>query len=81
MIVPGERDRLLASGWEVTDEATLGEVSHILAGAGVAVKNGDAAEVAAWACSCAGAGVKRAVHARARAPSSVSRPRDPAARE
>ena len=46
VIVPGEHDRLLAAGWEVADEGTLGEVSHILAGAGVAVKNGDPAEVA-----------------------------------
>jgi 3,4-dihydroxy-9,10-secoandrosta-1,3,5(10)-triene-9,17-dione 4,5-dioxygenase len=46
IIVPGERDRLLAAGWEVADERTLGEVAHILAGAGVPVKAADAAELA-----------------------------------
>jgi 3,4-dihydroxy-9,10-secoandrosta-1,3,5(10)-triene-9,17-dione 4,5-dioxygenase len=46
IIVPGERDRLLASGWEVADEQTLTEVAHILAAADTPVKAGDAAEVA-----------------------------------
>ena len=46
VIVPGERDRLLASGWEVADEAALAEVAHSLAAAGVPVKTGDAAELA-----------------------------------
>ena len=46
IIVPGERERLLAAGWEVADERTLGEVAHILAGAGVPVKAADAAELA-----------------------------------
>ena len=46
IIVPGEQDRLLAAGWEVADERTLGEVAHILAAADVPVKAGDAAELA-----------------------------------
>jgi 3,4-dihydroxy-9,10-secoandrosta-1,3,5(10)-triene-9,17-dione 4,5-dioxygenase len=46
VIVPGERDRLLASGWEVADDATLAEVAHILAAADVPVQTGDAAELA-----------------------------------
>jgi 3,4-dihydroxy-9,10-secoandrosta-1,3,5(10)-triene-9,17-dione 4,5-dioxygenase len=46
IIVPGERDRLLASGWEVADEGTLAEIAHILAAADVPVKTGDAAELA-----------------------------------
>jgi 3,4-dihydroxy-9,10-secoandrosta-1,3,5(10)-triene-9,17-dione 4,5-dioxygenase len=46
IIVPGERDRLLASGWEVADEQTLTEVAHILAAADTPVKAGYAAEVA-----------------------------------
>ncbi|HXW43760.1 MAG TPA: VOC family protein [Streptosporangiaceae bacterium] len=46
VIVPGERDRLLASGWEVADEATLVEVGHVLAAADVPVKAADEAELA-----------------------------------
>ncbi len=46
IIVPGERDRLLACGWEVADEGTLTEIAHILAAADVPVKTGDAAELA-----------------------------------
>jgi 3,4-dihydroxy-9,10-secoandrosta-1,3,5(10)-triene-9,17-dione 4,5-dioxygenase len=46
VIVPGEHERLLASGWEVADERALGEVADILAAAGVPMKTGDAAEVA-----------------------------------
>jgi 3,4-dihydroxy-9,10-secoandrosta-1,3,5(10)-triene-9,17-dione 4,5-dioxygenase len=46
VIVPGESDRLLASGWEVTDERTLDEVAHILSAADVPVRAGDAAELA-----------------------------------
>jgi 3,4-dihydroxy-9,10-secoandrosta-1,3,5(10)-triene-9,17-dione 4,5-dioxygenase len=46
VVVPGERDRLLASGWEVADEKTLDEVGRALAGAGVPVKAGDAAQLA-----------------------------------
>jgi 3,4-dihydroxy-9,10-secoandrosta-1,3,5(10)-triene-9,17-dione 4,5-dioxygenase len=46
VIVPGERDRLLASGWEVAGEADLAEVGRALDEAGVAVKAGTAAELA-----------------------------------
>ena len=46
VIVPGERDRLLASGWEVAGEADLAEVGRALDQAGVAVKAGTAAELA-----------------------------------
>ena len=46
IIVPGERDRLLASGWEVPGEAGLAEVALALDEAGVAVKAGTAAELA-----------------------------------
>ena len=46
VIGPGARDRLLASGWEVADKATLTEVAHILTAAGVAVQTGDDAELA-----------------------------------
>ncbi|HEY2507660.1 MAG TPA: VOC family protein [Streptosporangiaceae bacterium] len=41
VIVPGEHDRLLASGWEVSDDATLEAVSAALSAAGVPVKVGD----------------------------------------
>ncbi len=44
VIVPGERDRLLACGWEVADEAALAEVARTLEAAGVPVKAGSAAE-------------------------------------
>jgi 3,4-dihydroxy-9,10-secoandrosta-1,3,5(10)-triene-9,17-dione 4,5-dioxygenase len=46
IVVPGERDRLLACGWEVADSGALVEVAHILAAADVPVKAGDAAELA-----------------------------------
>ena len=46
VIVPGERDRLLATGWEVADDAALAEVAHSLAAAGVPVKTADATELA-----------------------------------
>src|SRR5262245_31773325 len=46
VIVPGERDRLLATGWEVADERALASVADRLAEAGVAVKPGDATELA-----------------------------------
>jgi 3,4-dihydroxy-9,10-secoandrosta-1,3,5(10)-triene-9,17-dione 4,5-dioxygenase len=46
VILPGEQDRLLASGWEVPGEDELAEVSRALARAGVAVKAGPAAELA-----------------------------------
>jgi len=46
VIVPGERERLLASGWEVADESALAEIGSALSGAGVPVKAGDTAELA-----------------------------------
>jgi 3,4-dihydroxy-9,10-secoandrosta-1,3,5(10)-triene-9,17-dione 4,5-dioxygenase len=46
VIVPGERDRLAASGWEVADEGALAEVGRALEEAGVPVKAGTAAELA-----------------------------------
>ncbi len=46
VIVPGEQERLLASGWEVADESALAEVADALVAAGVPVKTGDAAELA-----------------------------------
>ncbi|HTX83191.1 MAG TPA: VOC family protein [Streptosporangiaceae bacterium] len=46
VIVPGEHERLLASGWEVADERALAEVADTLATAGIPVKTGDAAELA-----------------------------------
>jgi 3,4-dihydroxy-9,10-secoandrosta-1,3,5(10)-triene-9,17-dione 4,5-dioxygenase len=47
VIVPGERDRLLATGWEVADAAALAAVRLALAEAGVAAKAGDPDELAA----------------------------------
>jgi len=46
LVVPGEQDRLLAVGWEVANERDLAEVARVLAAAGVALKSGDAAELA-----------------------------------
>ena len=46
VIVPGERERLLASGWEVPGESDLAKVGRALEEAGVAVKAGTAAELA-----------------------------------
>jgi 3,4-dihydroxy-9,10-secoandrosta-1,3,5(10)-triene-9,17-dione 4,5-dioxygenase len=46
VILPGERDRLLATGWEVSGEPALAEVGRALDQAGVAVKTGTAAEAA-----------------------------------
>lgn len=46
VIVPGEQERLLASGWEVADERALAEVADVLAAAGIPVKTGEAAELA-----------------------------------
>ena len=37
VIVPGARERLVASGWEVADAGELAAVGHALADAGVAV--------------------------------------------
>jgi 3,4-dihydroxy-9,10-secoandrosta-1,3,5(10)-triene-9,17-dione 4,5-dioxygenase len=46
VILPGERDALIASGWEVTGETALGQLRQALDAAGVAVKTGTAAELA-----------------------------------
>jgi 3,4-dihydroxy-9,10-secoandrosta-1,3,5(10)-triene-9,17-dione 4,5-dioxygenase len=46
IIVPGDSDRLLASGWEVKDPAALAAVAGALADAGVPVKVGTAEELA-----------------------------------
>lgn len=46
VIVPGERERLLATGWEVADEHALAGVARALEEAGTAVKAGTAAECA-----------------------------------
>jgi 3,4-dihydroxy-9,10-secoandrosta-1,3,5(10)-triene-9,17-dione 4,5-dioxygenase len=46
VIVPGDRDRLLASGWEVAGEADLAGIGQALDEAGVAVKTGTPAELA-----------------------------------
>ena len=47
VIVPGPRDRLLASGWEVADRDALSAVRRAIADAGVAVKAGTPDELAA----------------------------------
>ena len=47
VIVPGARERLLASGWEVADTGELAAVGHALADAGVAVKAATREELAA----------------------------------
>ncbi|MGD0705096.1 MAG: 2,3-dihydroxybiphenyl 1,2-dioxygenase, partial [Trebonia sp.] len=47
VIVPGPRDRLLASGWEVADAGTLAALGRTLAEAGVPVKAAAADELAA----------------------------------
>ena len=49
VIVPGSRDRLLATGWEVADTAALAAVRLALADAGVAVRAGTPEETAARA--------------------------------
>jgi 3,4-dihydroxy-9,10-secoandrosta-1,3,5(10)-triene-9,17-dione 4,5-dioxygenase len=46
VIVPGERERLLASGWEVSGPPALAAVARALADAGVAVKPGTPDELA-----------------------------------
>ena len=46
VIVPGEADRLLASGWEVAAEADLTALAEALDRAGVAAKAGTPAELA-----------------------------------
>jgi 3,4-dihydroxy-9,10-secoandrosta-1,3,5(10)-triene-9,17-dione 4,5-dioxygenase len=47
VIVPGARERLLASGWEVAGAGELAAVGHALADAGVAVKAATSEELAA----------------------------------
>ena len=47
VIVPGERERLLASGWEVADAAALAAVGRALADAGIPYKAGTEGELAA----------------------------------
>jgi 3,4-dihydroxy-9,10-secoandrosta-1,3,5(10)-triene-9,17-dione 4,5-dioxygenase len=47
VIVPGSRDRLLATGWEVAGASALASVRRALAEAGVAVKPGTPDELAA----------------------------------
>ena len=46
VILPGERDRLLATGWEVAGEGALAAAGRALEEAGVPVKAGTAAECA-----------------------------------
>jgi 3,4-dihydroxy-9,10-secoandrosta-1,3,5(10)-triene-9,17-dione 4,5-dioxygenase len=46
VITAGERERLLASGWEVPADRDLDDVGRALEEAGVAVKSGTAAELA-----------------------------------
>jgi 3,4-dihydroxy-9,10-secoandrosta-1,3,5(10)-triene-9,17-dione 4,5-dioxygenase len=46
VIVPGDRDALAASGWEVANVAELGEICGRLEAAGVPYKEGSAAETA-----------------------------------
>jgi 3,4-dihydroxy-9,10-secoandrosta-1,3,5(10)-triene-9,17-dione 4,5-dioxygenase len=46
VILPGERDRLAVSGWEVATEAELARVAAAVEGAGVAVKEGSPVELA-----------------------------------
>lgn len=46
VILPGDRDRLAASGWEVANEAELDEVAARLDAAGVPVKAAEKAELA-----------------------------------
>jgi 3,4-dihydroxy-9,10-secoandrosta-1,3,5(10)-triene-9,17-dione 4,5-dioxygenase len=46
VILPGERDRLLASGWEAAGAADLAEIGRALDEAGVAVKTATSQELA-----------------------------------
>jgi 3,4-dihydroxy-9,10-secoandrosta-1,3,5(10)-triene-9,17-dione 4,5-dioxygenase len=46
VVTAGERERLLATGWEVADERTLARAAAVLADAGVPVKSADAGELA-----------------------------------
>ena len=47
VVVPGERDRLLSSGWEVADAGALAAVGRALADAGIPVKAAAPDELAA----------------------------------
>ncbi|MEU7907161.1 iron-dependent extradiol dioxygenase HsaC [Actinoplanes sp. NPDC049118] len=46
VVVPGERDRLAATGWEVADPAALGRLAGVLEEAGTAIKPAGADELA-----------------------------------
>jgi 3,4-dihydroxy-9,10-secoandrosta-1,3,5(10)-triene-9,17-dione 4,5-dioxygenase len=46
VIVPGDKDRLLVCGYEVTDSASLAEIGRTLEDAGLATKPASAAELA-----------------------------------
>ncbi|HEV2373165.1 MAG TPA: VOC family protein [Streptosporangiaceae bacterium] len=46
VVVPGEADRLLASGWEMASDGDLAALGRVLEQAGVAVKAGTSAELA-----------------------------------
>ncbi|HEX7993911.1 MAG TPA: 2,3-dihydroxybiphenyl 1,2-dioxygenase, partial [Streptosporangiaceae bacterium] len=46
VIVPGDTDRLAASGWEVASEADLAAIGHALERAGVPAKPGTPEELA-----------------------------------
>ncbi|WP_430791647.1 iron-dependent extradiol dioxygenase HsaC [Actinoplanes sp. G11-F43] len=46
VVVPGERDRLAASGWELADPAALTRLTGVLEEAGIAVEPAAAAELA-----------------------------------
>jgi 3,4-dihydroxy-9,10-secoandrosta-1,3,5(10)-triene-9,17-dione 4,5-dioxygenase len=46
VVVPGDRERLLAVGWEVADSRALAMTASALTAAGVVVKSGDADELA-----------------------------------
>jgi len=46
VVVPGERDRLAASGWELADPASFDRLNAVLAEAGVAVKPAGGDELA-----------------------------------
>jgi len=47
VVVPGDRDRLAASGWELADPLAMGKLTGVLEAAGVAFKEAGADELAA----------------------------------
>jgi 3,4-dihydroxy-9,10-secoandrosta-1,3,5(10)-triene-9,17-dione 4,5-dioxygenase len=47
VVVPGDRDRLAASGWELADPPAMGKLTGVLEAAGVAFKEAGADELAA----------------------------------